>query len=171
MENIKALIRTIPNYPKEGIMFRDITTLLKDSQGFQKSIKALIKRYKDMKIDYVCGVEARGFIIGGALAYGLKKGFVPIRKKGKLPGKTISQEYTLEYGNDVIEIHHDAIEKGKRVLIVDDLLATGGTVEAVAKLLKEQKAIITGLAFVVELCFLKGKDRLKDFDVYSVIKY
>ena len=127
MSDIAKLIRTIPNYPKEGIMFRDITTLLKDPKGFQETINLLVTQYKNHKIDYIAGIEARGFILGAALAYALGIGFIPVRKKGKLPGKTISQNYDLEYGSDTIEIHEDALEKGAQILLIDDLIATGGT--------------------------------------------
>ncbi|MGE0269126.1 MAG: adenine phosphoribosyltransferase [Candidatus Omnitrophota bacterium] len=169
--DLKGHIRDIPDFPKEGILFKDITTLLKDKDAFKKSIDLLARKFKNEKIAQVVGVEARGFIFGAALAYKLGVGFVPVRKKGKLPGKTKSVTYALEYGTDSLEIHEDAIKPKSRVLIVDDLLATGGTIEAVSKLIREQKAVVAGIAFLIELQFLKGKDRLKDFDVYSVLKY
>ena len=137
---LKSLIRTVPHYPHQGIMFRDITTLLRDPQGFQAVIDQLTIRYKDTPIDVIAGIEARGFILGAALAFNLKKGFVPIRKKGKLPGKTISQSYDLEYGSDTIEIHDDAIESGACVLLIDDLIATGGSICQAARVLKEKGA-------------------------------
>ncbi|MDP8212765.1 MAG: adenine phosphoribosyltransferase [Candidatus Zapsychrus exili] len=168
---LKEYIRDIPDFPKEGIIFKDITTLLKDKVAFKKSVDLLAKKFKKENIDLIVGVEARGFIFGAALAYKLGVGFVPVRKKGKLPYKTKGITYDLEYGTDTLEIHEDAIDENSRVLIVDDLLATGGTIKAVSDLIKEQKANIVGIAFVVELRFLKGKDRLKDFDIYSVIKY
>lgn len=169
--DLKKYIRDIPNFPKEGIIFKDITTLLRDKTAFREAVDILAKRFQKEKIEYVVGVEARGFIFGSTMAYKLGAGFVPIRKKGKLPYKTKSITYELEYGTDVLEIHEDAIPSQSRVLIVDDLLATGGTVKAVVDLLKSQKAMIVGVAFLVELSFLNGKDRLKGLDVYSVIKY
>lgn len=169
--DLKDRIRDIPDFPKEGIIFKDITTLLKDAEAFKKSVNLLANKFKKERIDYVVGVEARGFIFGGALAYKLGAGFVPVRKKGKLPAKTRSITYELEYGNDVLEIHEDALRPDTRVLIVDDLLATGGTIKAVCELVKSQKAVIAGVAFLVELKFLRGKARLKDLPVYSVIKY
>ena len=169
--DLKGRIRDIPDFPKEGIIFKDITTLLKDGEAFKKSVNLLAGKFKKESIDYVVGVEARGFIFGGALAYKLGAGFVPVRKKGKLPAKTKSITYELEYGNDVLEIHEDALGPNTRVLIVDDLLATGGTIRAVSDLVKSQKATIAGVAFLVELKFLRGIDKLKDLPVYSVIKY
>ena len=169
--DLKGRIRDIPDFPKEGIIFKDITTLLKDGEAFKKSVNLLAGKFKKERIDYVVGVEARGFIFGGALAYKLGAGFVPVRKKGKLPAKTKSITYELEYGSDVLEIHEDALGPNTRVLIVDDLLATGGTIRAVSDLVKSQKATIAGVAFLVELKFLRGKDKLKDLPVYSVIKY
>ncbi len=169
--DLKKHIRDVPDFPKEGIIFKDITTLLKDKDAFKKSIDLLAKKFSKKNIDIVVGVEARGFIFGAALAYKLKAGFVPIRKKGKLPSKTKSVTYDLEYGTDVLEMHEDALSKNSRVLIVDDLLATGGTIQASVELVKSQNAIIAGVAFLVELRFLKGKNKLKDLPVYSVIKY
>ncbi len=168
---LKNCIRDIPNFPKEGIIFKDLSTLFKNKDAFRKSVDLLSHRFKKEKIDFVVGVEARGFIFGAALAYKFHAGFVPVRKKGKLPYKTHSVTYQLEYGTDTLEVHEDAVHPGSRVLVVDDLLATGGTVKAVTELLKEQKATIVGLAFLVELRFLKGKEKLKDYPVYSVIKY
>lgn len=167
MQDLQDLIRTIPDYPKPGIMFRDITTLLADAKGLKKAIKHMAKPFEDMKIDVVAGIEARGFILGGAIADRLECGFVPIRKKGKLPWKTIGQEYTLEYGVDVIEVHEDAISDGSRVLIVDDLIATGGTAEAAAKLVQRSRGRIIGATFIVDLPDLGGMKRLADLGVPS----
>lgn len=169
--DLKKCIRDIPDFPKEGIIFKDITTLLKDSQAFKKSIDLLARKFRKEKIDFVVGVESRGFIFGAPLAYKLGVGFIPIRKKGKLPYKTRSVTYQLEYGSDTLEIHEDALAPNARVLVVDDLLATGGTIKAVTELVKQQNAVIAGVAFLVELRFLKGKEKLKDLEVYSVIKY
>ena len=164
-------IRNIPDFPKPGILFRDITTLLKDKYAFKKAVNELAKKFKNKKIDAVVAVEARGFILGGAVAEKLGAGFVPVRKKGKLPWKTTSVTYALEYGTDTLEMHRDALKPKERVLIVDDLLATGGTVAAVTDLIKQQKAQICGIAFLIELTDLKGKDKLKNYPVYSLIKY
>ncbi len=161
------LIRTIPDYPKPGIMFRDITTLLADARGFRKAIKRMARPFEDDGIDAVVGIEARGFILGGAIADRLECGFIPIRKKGKLPGKTIGQEYTLEYGVDVIEIHEDAIAENQRVLIVDDLIATGGTAEAAVRLLHRTGAKVAGATFIVDLPELGGMKRLADLGIES----
>ncbi|MFA5087416.1 MAG: adenine phosphoribosyltransferase [Candidatus Omnitrophota bacterium] len=169
--DLRKYIRDIPNFPKEGIIFKDITTLLNDPAAFKKAVDLLTKQFKKEKIDQVIAVEARGFILGSVVAYKLGAGFVPIRKKGKLPSKTQSVTYDLEYGTDTLEIHEDAVKPQQRVLVVDDLLATGGTVQAVCELLKKQGAHIVGIAFLVELKFLKGKNKLKDFPVYSIIKY
>ena len=172
---IKSKIRTIPDHPKKGIMFRDITTLLKDAVGFRLVIDDFTQNYikEGTKFDYVVGIESRGFIIGGALAYTLGKGFVPIRKPGKLPGKTISQEYKLEYGKDKIEIHKDAISKGMKVLIVDDLLATGGTALAAAALVEKLGGIVTGMAFIVNLPDIGGYKKLKDkgYKIYTQTEF
>lgn len=157
LADLKSLIRTIPDYPKPGIMFRDVTTLLGDGQGFKATIHAMAEPYLSQPVDAVAGIEARGFILGGAIADRLGCGFIPIRKKGKLPWKTIGQEYTLEYGVDVIEIHEDAISKGERILIVDDLIATGGTAEAAAKLIRQSGGEIVGAAFVIDLPDLGGR--------------
>jgi adenine phosphoribosyltransferase len=160
VENLKRLIRTIPDYPKPGIMFRDVTTLFGDAQGFKATIARLAEPYRAEPVDAVAGIEARGFILGGAIADRLGCGFVPIRKKGKLPWKTIGQEYTLEYGVDSIEIHEDAIKPGERILIVDDLIATGGTAEAAAKLVTRSGGTIVGAAFVIDLPEIGGAKRL-----------
>ncbi len=163
-------IRDIPDFPKKGIIFKDITTLLNNAKAFESSVDLLAKKVKGKKIDYVVSVEARGFIFGAALAYKLKAGFVPVRKKGKLPSKTRSVTYDLEYGTDTLEIHSDAIKPRARVLIVDDLLATGGTVGAAAQLLKDFQAKIIGVAFLIELTFLNGREKLKDLPVFSLIQ-
>lgn len=169
--DLKDYIRNIPDFPKAGILFRDITTLLKDKKAFKLAVDTLANKYKNKKIDVVIAVEARGFILGGAIAHKLGTGFVPVRKKGKLPARTNSVTYDLEYGTDTLEIHHDAIKPGDKVLIVDDLLATGGTVAAVTELVKQLKGKIVGIAFLIELTDLKGVDKLKDFPVYSLIRY
>lgn len=165
-------IRDIVDFPKEGIVFRDITTAVKDAKALKLIIDYLTTQFENKKIDYVVGIESRGFIFGSALAYNLGAGLVLIRKPGKLPAETISQEYSLEYGTDKIEMHADAVEPGKNVLVIDDLLATGGTVEASIKLLKQTGANIIGAAFVIELEDLKGRERLpEDIEVVSMIKY
>ena len=169
--DLKDCIRDIPDFPKPGIIFKDISTLLKNNQALRQSIDVIAEQFKDKKIEQVVGVESRGFIFGATLAYKLGAGFVPIRKKGKLPYKTQSITYQLEYGSDTLEIHEDALKPGTRVLVVDDLLATGGTVKAVTDLLKTQQAEIVGVAFLVELKFLGGLQKLKGFPVYSVIQY
>jgi adenine phosphoribosyltransferase len=159
--SIKTLIRTIPHYPKQGIMFRDITTLLKDAVGFKVMINDLTRRYEGMRIDKVAGIESRGFIVGGPLAFQLGAGFVPIRKKGKLPGETIGHEYELEYGQDRVEMHIDAIQPGETVLLVDDLIATGGTAEAAAILIEQAGGKILECCFIVDLPDIGGKRRLE----------
>jgi len=169
--DLKKYIRSIPDFPKPGILFRDITTLLKDKRAFGFAVNELSKKYKNKKIDAVVAVEARGFILGGAIAEKLGAGFVPVRKKGKLPWKTNSVTYDLEYGRDTLEIHHDAIKPKDKVLIVDDLLATGGTVRAVTELIKQLQGQIAGIAFLIELTDLKGKEKLRGYPVYSLIKY
>jgi len=158
---IKSRIRTVPHYPKQGIQFRDITTLLKDPIGLRVTIDELARRYADMKIDKIAGIEARGFILGAPLAYVLGKGFVPIRKKGKLPAETIGHDYELEYGTDRIEIHTDAIEKGEKVLLVDDLIATGGTAEAACKLIQKMGGEIVECCFIIDLPDIGGRKRLE----------
>jgi adenine phosphoribosyltransferase len=169
--NLKDYIRNIPDFPKPGILFRDITTLLKDKMAFKIAVNALSHKYKNKKIDVVVAVEARGFILGGAVAEKLGAGFVPVRKIGKLPWKTNSATYDLEYGTDTLQMHHDAIKPGDKVLIVDDLLATGGTVKAVTDLVKQLQGKIIGITFLIELTDLKGKDKLKGYQVFSLIKY
>ena len=170
-EELRKCIRDIPNFPKKGIVFKDISTLLNDKKAFKRSIDLIAAKFKDEKIEYVVGVESRGFIFGAALAYVLGAGFVPVRKKGKLPYKTKSITYELEYGKDTLEIHEDAFRPKSRVLVVDDLLATGGTIKAVIDLLKGFESKIVGVAFLVELKFLNGKNKLKDFPIHSIIQY
>ncbi|MDB5862827.1 MAG: adenine phosphoribosyltransferase [Betaproteobacteria bacterium] len=170
---IRSLIRTIPHYPKQGIMYRDITTLLKDPAGFRRVIDELAQRYAPVRPHKVAGVESRGFIIGGALAYTLGVGFVPIRKKGKLPGATFGHDYDLEYGQDRVEMHVDAIEHGEKVLLVDDLIATGGTAEAAASLIEQGGGTVTECCFVVDLPDLGGRKRLeaKGYGVFALCEF
>ena len=170
-DQLKKLIREVPDFPKPGILFYDITTLLKDKIGFATLIDKFSEHYIGYKIDAVLGIEARGFIFGPALAYRLNAGFVPVRKPGKLPAATVKYDYALEYGLGTLEMHRDALQPGQRVLIVDDLLATGGTAEATAKLARSLGAEIVGLGFIVELDFLKGREKLKDYDVMSLLNY
>jgi adenine phosphoribosyltransferase len=167
----KAAIRRIPNFPKKGIIFRDITTLWKDGRLLRRSTDVLYEHYKNKRIDAVLGIEARGFVVGAPLAERLGVGFVPLRKLGKLPGEKISESYDLEYGTATLEIHRDAVEKGERILIVDDLIATGGTALAAAKLVEVLRGVVVGFAFVVELSELKGRDALKGYDIFSIVKY
>ena len=169
--NIESTIRTVPDFPKKGIMFRDITTLLKDKDAFDYVVQAFFEHYKNKQIDKVVSVESRGFIFGGVLAHKLKAGFVPIRKPGKLPAEVIRQEYQLEYGTDSMEIHKDAISHGDRVLVHDDLLATGGTVAAACKLIEKLRGKIEGICFLIELTSLNGREAIPDRDVFSLIKY
>jgi adenine phosphoribosyltransferase len=171
VEALKALVRTVPDFPKPGILFYDITTLLKDKTGFAQLIDALAAHYLERKIDLVLGIEARGFIFGPALAYRLNAGFVPVRKPRKLPAPVARVTYDLEYGSDSLEIHLDAIERGQRVVLVDDLLATGGTMEATVKLVQQLGGEIAGLAFAIELDFLKGRERFNGFDIFSLLHY
>lgn len=171
MESIKRKIRTIPHFPKQGIMFRDITTLLKDAAGFKETIDVLVTRYQGMTIDLVAGIESRGFIIAGTLAYLLGKGFVPIRKPGKLPADTYRVEYELEYGKDAIEMHKDAIEKGARVLMIDDLLATGGTMKAACEMVENAGGKVVECAFIIDLPDLKGREKLKKYKVFSLVEF
>ena len=170
---IKSRIRTVPHWPKKGIMFRDITTLLKDPLGLKICIDDFLNRYKKMDIDVVVGIDSRGFILGGAIAYQLGKGFVPVRKKGKLPAATEKEEYALEYGTDTIEIHKDAIEKGQKVLIIDDLIATGGTALAAAKLVRKLHGTVVELGFIVDLPDLGGRTKLEDagYSVYAQVSF
>jgi adenine phosphoribosyltransferase len=171
MDQLKATIREIPDWPKKGILFYDVTTLLKNGQCFNEVVTALTTPFENKQVDLVVGIEARGFIFAPTVAYGLKAGFVPVRKPGKLPAPTHKVTYELEYGTDTLEIHEDAIEPGQRVLIVDDLIATGGTAKAVAEVVERMGGIVVGLAFMVELTFLKGRQKLSNYKVTSVLKY
>jgi adenine phosphoribosyltransferase len=169
--DLKNHIRSVPDFPKKGIVFRDITTLLKDRSAFAKAVDVFYEQYKTIRVDKVVSVESRGFIFGSLLANKLEAGFVPIRKPGKLPAETIREEYQLEYGMDAMEIHKDAIAPGERVLLHDDLLATGGTVLAACRLVEKLGGQIVGLCFLIELTFLHGRDRLEGYDIFSIIKY
>jgi adenine phosphoribosyltransferase len=170
---LKSRIRTVPHYPKQGVMFRDITTLLKDPEGFRDTINELANRYAGVKIDRVAGIEARGFIVGAALAYHLGLGFVPIRKKGKLPAETVGQDYALEYGTDRIEMHVDAVSHGDRVLLVDDLIATGGTAGAACKLIESMGGTVVECCFIVDLPDLGGRARLEKhgYKVFALCEF
>jgi adenine phosphoribosyltransferase len=169
--NLISTIRTIPDFPHPGIMFRDITTLLKDKAAFAYCVDELYEHYKTERIDKVVGIESRGFILGSALAYKLGAGFVPVRKPNKLPGKKIRRDYQLEYGTDAVEIHADAIVSGERVLMQDDLLATGGTMAAACGLVEELGGVIVSLSFLIELSFLHPRERLPQYDIYSLVQY
>jgi adenine phosphoribosyltransferase len=171
MNHLKGLIREVPDFPKPGILFYDITTLLKDAKGLKSVIDGLSDGYHAQKIDTVVGIEARGFIFAPAVAYALGAGFVPVRKPGKLPASAERVEYELEYGTDVLEVHRDAVHAGSRVLIVDDVLATGGTAAAVVKLVRQLKGQVVGLQFVIELDFLKGREKLPGLDVQALVHY
>ncbi len=168
---LATLIRDVPDFPIEGIMFKDITTLIRDEDAFREVIDWMTDQYADSRIDCIVAVEARGYIFGAPLAYKLGVGFVPIRKPGKLPAKTISESYELEYGTNALEIHEDGIEPGQRVLVIDDLLATGGSARAAVNLVERLGGEIIGVAFLVELDFLHGRDKLEDYDVLSLIHY
>ena len=170
-EPLKKLIRAVPDFPKPGILFYDITTLLKDKTGFAQLIDAFASYYIDKKVDLVLGIEARGFIFGPALAYRLNAGFVPVREPGKLPAETVKIKYDLEYGSDSLEMHKDAIQPGQRVIIVDDLLATGGTMDATIQLVKQLGGEIVGLTVAIELDFLKGRAKFPEYDVFSLLHY
>ncbi|MBN1542561.1 adenine phosphoribosyltransferase [candidate division KSB1 bacterium] len=171
MNDLKSLIRTIPDFPKKGIQFKDITTLIKDPQGLRQAVAQMQERFADETIDCVIGIESRGFIFASILAYEWGVGMVPVRKPGKLPAKTLSESFTLEYGMDSLEIHSDALEPNSRVLIVDDLLATGGTVLATIRLVERLQARVAGCCFLIELDFLKGRNHLVDYRVESLIHY
>lgn len=171
MIDLKSVIREIPNFPKEGILFYDITTVLKDKHLFGRVIERLAKLYEDEEIDKVVAIESRGFILGAALAYRLKAGFVPVRKRGKLPSDVYETEYNLEYGSSALAVHRDAISTGERVLIVDDLLATGGTIAATVNLVKQFDGVIIGVAFLIELTALRGRHRLDGHQVVSLVAY
>ena len=168
---LETIIRDVPDFPKKGIIFKDITTLLQDGEAFRLALNRMLKKYLDTKIDKVMGIEARGFIFAGVLAYKLGCGFVPARKPGKLPYRTIREEYTLEYGTNALEIHEDAIKAGEKVLIVDDLLATGGTALAAALLAEKLGGKVAGIEFLIELDFLKGREKLAKYPVHSLITY
>ncbi|MBU0579884.1 MAG: adenine phosphoribosyltransferase [Candidatus Margulisbacteria bacterium] len=168
---LEKFIRDIPDFPKPGIIFKDITPLLKDSKAFKNTVKQLANHFKELKPDVIVAVESRGFIFGAAVAEKIGCGFVPVRKPGKLPYKTISEEYALEYGTDKLTMHTDAIQEGQKVAIIDDLLATGGTVAATVKLIQQLKGEIIGIGFVIELDFLKGREKLKDIPIFSLIHY
>ncbi len=171
IQQLKEAIREVPDWPKKGILFYDVTTLLKNACCFQKAVDALIAPYRDKHVDLVLGIEARGFIFAPTVAYALKAGFVPVRKPGKLPADKYRVEYDLEYGTDALEIHRDAIEPGQSVLIVDDLIATGGTAKAVARMVEDLGGTVVGLAFLVELEFLHGRDQLGGYNLTSILKY
>jgi adenine phosphoribosyltransferase len=171
IQSLKGLIREIPDFPKPGILFYDITTLLKNAEGLRSVIDHMTDHFRDKSVDTVVGIEARGFIFGPAIAYHLGAGFVPVRKPKRLPSEVESYSYDLEYGKDTLEIHRDAVGKGHNVIIADDLLATGGTAEAVVKLVEKLGGNVTGLSFVIELEFLKGRERLAGYDVFSLLKY
>jgi adenine phosphoribosyltransferase len=168
---LRAKIRDIKNFPSEGILFKDITTLLKDGPAWRFAVDSLANRYQDERVDVVVGVESRGFIFGGAIAHQLRAGFVPVRKVGKLPAKTIEVEYELEYGRDALAMHEDAISPGQRVLAVDDLLATGGTMGATLRLVEQLGGRVVGVAFMIELAFLHGREKLKNYPLHSLIVY
>ena len=170
-ERLTQLIRNVPDYPKKGVVFRDITTLIKDGHAFDEVIDVFYEICKGKKVDLVAAVESRGFIFGGALANKLKVGFIPIRKVGKLPAETVTEEYDLEYGTDTLEIHKDAILPGQSVLIVDDLLATGGTIQAACKLVEKLQGDVAGVLVMIELGFLKGRKKVKNYDLFTLIKY
>lgn len=171
MEDLKKLIRDVPDFPKKGIIFKDITPLLQDPKGLRTAVEIISQHYKSKKIDIVVGAEARGFILAPTVAFNLGAGFVPVRKPGKLPYKKISESYSLEYGTDTLEMHKDGIKKGQQVLMVDDLLATGGTMAACCKMVESLGGNIAGCTFLIELAFLNGRNALSKYDVFSVIKY
>jgi len=169
--DLAKMIRDVPDFPVKGILFKDITTLIRDPDAFQEAVDALVDRYIDKDIDIVAAIESRGFIFGAPLAYELAAGFVPIRKAGKLPAEKISASYTLEYGTNTLEVHKDAIRRGQRVLLVDDLLATGGSAKAAAELIEKLGGEVVGIAFLIELKFLNGLEKLKGYDVFALIKF
>jgi adenine phosphoribosyltransferase len=169
--NLKDKIRTVPNWPIEGVMFRDITSLLQEPDAFRETCDLLYERYKNMQIDKIVGIDARGFVFGAVLAYKLGVGFVPVRKKGKLPPETVSQDYSLEYGTNTVEIRDDAIQKGEKVLIVDDLIATGGTVSAAAKLVEKLGGEVLECAFIIELPDLKGREMIKNYKIFTLVEF
>ena len=169
--DLKEKIRTVPHWPIEGVMFRDITTLMQDAEAFRAACDKFYDRYRKMDIHKVVGIDARGFIFGAVLAYKLGVGFVPVRKKGKLPYETISEEYTLEYGTNCVEMHKDAVAEGERVLIVDDLIATGGTIAAAVKLVEKLGGVVVECGFLVELPELNGREKIKDYDIFTMVEF
>ena len=169
--NLKDSIRSIPGWPIEGVIFRDITTLMQNPEAYRSTCDVFYNRYNDMHIDKVVGIDARGFVFGAVLAYQLNVGFIPVRKKGKLPHQTVSEQYTLEYGKNTVEMHADAITKGEKVVIIDDLIATGGTIEAAVKLVKKLGGDILECAFIVELPELKGRDKIKDQKIFTICEF
>jgi adenine phosphoribosyltransferase len=171
VEKLMQLVRDVPDYPKKGIVFKDITTLIKRGDAFDEVVNIFFEKCKDKKVDLVAAVESRGFIFGGVLANRLKVGFVPIRKFGKLPADTVEQKYDLEYGTDTLEIHKDAVMPGQKVLIVDDLLATGGTIKAACKLVEKLGGQVVGILIMIELGFLNGRDKLTDYDLFTLLRY
>lgn len=171
MKDLKETIRTVPNWPINGVMFRDLTTLMQDPKAYKESCDILYDRYKDMKIHKIVGIDARGFVFGAVLAYKMGVGFIPVRKKGKLPFKTITEEYTLEYGSAIVEMHEDAIEKGEKVLIIDDLIATGGTIGAAVSLVEKLGGEVVECAFIVELPDLKGREKIKGHKVFAITEF
>ncbi len=171
MDNLKQLIREVPDFPKPGILFYDITTLLKNAEGLRVVIDQLKDQYRDTRVDTVIGIEARGFIFAPALAYALGAGFIPVRKPKKLPAECVSVTYDLEYGTDTLQMHRDAVGNGHRVLIIDDLLATGGTASAVARMVEQMGGIVAGLGFVIELDFLEGRKKLEGREIFSLLHY
>jgi adenine phosphoribosyltransferase len=171
MKALEDYVTTIADFPKEGIMFRDITTILSDKDGFKLAIDQMVEKLKDVDFDLVLGSESRGFVFGSPVAYAMNKGFILVRKKGKLPREVISEDYDLEYGKATLEIHTDAIKKGQKVVILDDLIATGGTTEAIVKLVERLGGEVVKIGFVIELAGLMGREKLKDYDVFSLITY
>jgi adenine phosphoribosyltransferase len=171
MDQLKSKIRSVPDFPKPGILFYDITTLLRDATGFRDMIEALVAPYRDQRIEQVVGVESRGFILAAAVADRLGAGFVPVRKPGKLPSNTLTESYALEYGTDALQVHKDAVRPGQRVLLIDDVLATGGTARAASNLVRTLGGDLVSLAFLIELSFLKGRDRLEGERIFSVLQY
>ncbi|MDD5455332.1 MAG: adenine phosphoribosyltransferase [Candidatus Ratteibacteria bacterium] len=171
IETLKSAIRDVPDFPRKGIIFKDITPVLKDGKLFSLAIENMLEPFRDQKIDSVVAIEARGFIFGGAMANILNCGIIPIRKSGKLPSKTHSIDYELEYGTDTLEVHTDAINKGDKILLVDDLLATGGTARGVCKLIEKSGGEIVGISFLIELAFLNGREKLKNYPVHSVLQF
>lgn len=171
MEKLKKYITNIPDFPKKGIIFRDVTSLLQSGEGFSAAVDEILKQLDDVEFDALLGLEARGFLFGAPVAYARKKGFIPVRKKGKLPRATVSAEYELEYGTAEVEIHTDSIKKGDKVVIIDDLIATGGTLEAAVKLVEQLGGEVVGIVCLIELTDLKGRDKLKKYNVRSIVSY